>query len=181
MEQQHSRLGRWALIIGIVIVFTMFCNYAISLVYPAPEYDKYVIRTQVVKTYNNEADCLSVGGQWNENQNVPQEVVQPGTQKETGYCDAEYSIRLQYEEANKQYERTVFAILVVIGAALLIVGVSLSHIVLAPAFAGAGILSLLIASFRYWSFAGDGLRVVLLALALAGLLWVAVKKFGHTV
>ena len=41
----------------------------------------------------------------------------------------------------------------------------------------AGILSLIIGSMRYWSAMDDYLRVVILGLALAALIYIGIKKF----
>ena len=96
-----------------------------------------------------------------------------------GYCDPDFTTRKQYEAAQKTYERMAFFVLMILGVIVLIVGASIAHSVLSPALAWGGVLSLLIASTRYWSFAGDGLRVVLLACALGGLIYLAVKKFAE--
>jgi hypothetical protein len=50
--------------------------------------------------------------------------------------------------------------------------------VLALAFSWGGVLSLFIASLRYWSDANNILKVIILAIALGSLIWTAVKKFA---
>jgi hypothetical protein len=42
-----------------------------------------------------------------------------------------------------------------------------------------GVLSFIIASMRYWTSADDLIKVIILAIALAILIWVAVKKFKN--
>lgn len=178
MKQQTSHLARWSLIIGIVIVLNMFFSYAISLVYTAPVYDNYLARPQVVQPYTTQESCVAVGGQWTENiKGMP---VPKGEEEIQGYCDPDYTKRMQYEEANKSYERNVFIILVALGIVTLIGGILIEHAVLTLAFSWGGVLALLIASMRYWSNAGNLLKVGILTLALGGLIWVAVKKFGST-
>lgn len=172
-QMKHpSRFAKWSLVVGIVIVLNMFFNYAISLVYKAPEYPQ---PPQVVGNIETQADCLAVGGQWNANvYNVPDTKTAP-----TGYCDPDYTNRKTYEDAHKAYNRNVFIVLVILGIISIIVGVVATQEVLSTAFSWGGVLSLLIASMRYWSDAGNGIKVAILAVALVGLIYVAVKKFTY--
>ena len=62
MEHKQSTVGKWALVIGILIVMNLFFNYALSLVYTAPDYSTYFPQSQVVSTINTQQDCLAVGG-----------------------------------------------------------------------------------------------------------------------
>lgn len=174
-QMQPSRFVKWSLIVGIIIVINMFFNYAVSLVYKAPEYP--MSQPQVVEQYKTQEDCLSVGGQWTEN---PPEVkpVDPQAKYYKGYCDPDYTKRNQYEQDRKIYERTVFIILFVLGALILILGNVIKQEVLAIALSWGGVLSLIIASMRYWSNANNGLKVAILAVALGALMYLAVKRFS---
>jgi len=40
-----------------------------------------------------------------------------------------------------------------------------------------GVLSLVIASMRYWSSAHDATRLIILAVALGALIWIGIRKF----
>jgi uncharacterized membrane protein YhiD involved in acid resistance len=64
-----------------------------------------------------------------------------------------------------------------LGALILIIGTVIKQEVLAIALSWGGVLSLIIASMRYWSNANNGLKVAILAVALASLMYLAVKKF----
>ncbi len=150
---------------GIVIVMNLFFNYTLSLVYKAPDYNNYFSQSQVVPAITNEQNCVAVGGQWN--QMAPQ-----------GYCNPDFTKQQQYDVAQKQYDRTIFVALVVLGAISIVCGTLLENTVLSLAFAWGGVLSLFIASLRYWSDANNLLKVVILAIALGSLIWTAVKKFA---
>ena len=84
---------KWAMIVAIVIVLNMFFNYAISLVYKAPQYDDFVKQTQVVIPITNKDDCLKIGGQWTDP--VPltntMQASSPRLDNPTGYCDPNYT------------------------------------------------------------------------------------------
>ena len=174
MQTQPSRFVKWSLIVGIIIVVNMFFNYAVSLVYKAPEYPNS--QPQVVEQYRTQEDCTKIGGQWN-----PNVYPDPGTSVKSapkGYCDPDYTKRIQYEETRKTYERTVFIILFVLGALILILGSVIKQEVLAIALSWGGVLSLIIASVRYWSNANNGLKVAILGVALLALMYLAVKRFS---
>lgn len=176
MHTHTHQLAKWSLIAGIIIVLNMFFNYAISLVYKEPQFDFYITQPQVITPIETKESCMSVGGQWNENIYRDQTVTKEMMPK--GYCDPDYTKRMQYEEARKEYQRNVFLILVVLGIASLIGGVAARNELLAIAFSWGGVLSLIIASMRYWSAADTIIKVLILAVALAGLIYMALKKFG---
>ncbi|MDB5255053.1 MAG: protein of unknown function with transrane region [Candidatus Nomurabacteria bacterium] len=175
MEHKNSSFVKWSLVIGIVIVMNLFFNYAISLVYKAPNYQDYYRQEQVVPSIDTKEECIAVGGQWNE-QLVPKSS-EPVTVR-AGYCDPNYTKQQQYETAMKDYNKVVFLALVVLGVISLVGGTLLAHIVLSLAFSWGGVLSLFIASVRYWSDANNILKVLILAVALGSLIWVAIKKFA---
>lgn len=174
-QPKKSPLLKWSLIVGIVIVLNMFFNYALSLVYKEPQYPD--TRPQIVEQIKTADDCIAVGGQWTENL-APVEVKEKDQTK--GYCDPDYTARNQYEIDRKEYNRNVFMILVALGALVMGIGIALKEAleVVAIAFSWGGVLSLLIASMRYWSVADNLVKVLILAAALGALIWVAVKKFG---
>jgi len=128
-NQMHSRLAKWSLITGIVIVMNLFFNYALSLVYTSPDYARYI--------------------------------------SDQGF-----------ELAQRLYDLHIFIALVLLGAVSLIGGVLAENEVLSLAFSWGGVLSLFIASVRYWSDANNLLKVIILAIALGSLIWTAVKKFA---
>ncbi len=174
-KNHPSPLLRWSLIIGIVIVMNLFFNYALSLAYKAPDYNAYFPPTQVVSEIDTQADCLAVGGQWNAQivPKAPNGAVQP-----QGYCDQNYTKQQQFDAAQKQYDRVVFIVLVIVGVASIVTGSLVANELLSLAFSWGGVLSLFIASVRYWSDANNLLKVVILAIALGSLIWTAVKKFA---
>ena len=116
---------------------------------------------------------MTAGGQWN---SYPQKTVDGYN----GSCYQEYTCNNTYSVASTTYERNVFVILVVIGVILLVFGLisSAGGEVLTLALSWSGVLSLVVASIRYWSNATKWLQVLILFLALTALIYVAVKKFN---
>ena len=171
--QNTSKILKWSLIIGIVIVLNLFFNYALSLVYKQPEYDAYCPNTAQVVEANTKDSCVQKGGQWNENI-----AYAPQKTEAKGYCDLQFTCRNDYESARKTYERNVFVTLVVLGALCVAAGNFMKgNMVVNQSLSLAGVLSFVVASMRYWSSADDKIKVLILAIALAILIWVAVKKF----
>lgn len=178
----HSKLVSWSLIIGIVIVLNLFFNYAISLVYQAPEYENYCKQEQIVTQPQTAEECTTQGGQWSEPDPRTTPVYDAaGNPMKLGYCDTTFTCRGEYEDANQTYQRTVFITLVVLGVIVLIAGMFIgNNLVLSTSLAWGGVLSLVIASMRYWSSADNLLKVIILAVALAALIFMAVKKFSNS-
>ena len=84
METQ-SKVLKWSLIIGIVIVLNLFFNYVLSLAYKNPKFEAFCPVSQVIENISTQKQCVDVGGQWNPNnyaQPIPAEKIAP-----QGYCD----------------------------------------------------------------------------------------------
>ena len=171
---KQSSFVKISIIVAIVIVMNMFFNYAVSLVYKEPVMDSFIKPTQVVEVIVTKDKCIGVGGQWSENA-TPSE---KGKTEVQGYCNENYTKQLNYDSARKVYEKKVFITLVVLGILSLIAAGFISISILSIAFAWGGVLALVIASVRYWSQADNLAKVVILALALGILIWLAVKKFN---
>ncbi len=166
------------MIFGIMIVLNLFFNYALSLAYKSPEFNSFCPVEQVNISPDNQKACVDNGGQWN--QNTYYGPTPAGVKEPQGYCDLQFSCRQEYDAANKTYQRNVFVILVVLGALSVLVGnMFTTNPVIASGLSLAGVLSFLIASMRYWSSANDFIRVIILAIALGLLFWIALKKFKN--
>jgi len=182
METQ-SKVLKWALIIGIVIVLNMFFNYALSLIYKNPKFEAFCPTAQVIENINTQKQCVDIGGQWNSNY-YAQPAPTPTTPVEKlvpqGYCDQQFTCRANYDTAQKTYDRNVFITLVLLGAICVALGNFLkSNALISIALSLAGVLSFIIASMRYWTSADDLIKVIILAIALGILIWVAIKKFRN--
>ncbi len=177
--KKQSSVFKWALIIAIVIVTNLFFNYATSLVYVEPNYEKYCPADVYNRAYENKNQCLENGGMWSE-QVVPVDTKITNAKKTeiTGYCNPTYTCQKKYDGASKLYDRNIFIVLVSLGVLIILAGAFVSVPLLSIAFSWSGVLSLVIASMRYWGSADSIVRVIILGAALVALIWLAVKKFG---
>ena len=179
--ETKPKVLKWALIIGIVVVLNLFFNYAISLFYKEPDYNVYFRQPQVVEPITTKEACLQVGGQWTENptyykgEQAPVPVTSPQI---TSYCNPDFTKQQEFSDAQKVYQRTIFIILVVLGVISLALGAFLVNEIVTLGLSWGGVLSLIIASMRYWSSADNLIRVLILGFALIVLIWLAIKKFG---
>lgn len=182
--ETKPKLLKWALIIGIVVVLNLFLNYSISLFYKEPDYNNYFPQQQVVEPITTKEACLAVGGQWNENTNVMPKGIYPtptSPQINNSYCDPNFTKQQEFSNAQKVYQRNVFIMLVVLGVISLLLGAFIPNEIITLGLSWGGVLSLIIASMRYWSTADNVVRVIILAFALGALIWLAVKKFGNKI
>ena len=173
-EKKPSKFVQVSIIVAIVIVLNLFSNYAVSLVYNEPAYEDFIKPEQIVENVPTKDKCVSIGGQWNEF-SYPDE---KGRTKVDGNCNSNYTNQLNYDKARASYEKKVFITLIIFGVLLLALAGFLSIAILSISFAWGGVLSLIIASIRYWSLADSIFKVIILALALVLLIWLAVKKFN---
>ncbi len=177
--KKGSGFTKWAMVIAIVVVLNLFFNYAISLVYKSPQYENYFPTTQVVEPITNKEDCLKVGGQWTDpdtRYQTPEPVAGMKTAPSVGYCDPNYTKQMEFTAATKAYSRTVFIILVVLGVISLALAAAFANVILSLAFSWGGVLSIIIASMRYWSDADNLFKVIILAMALGALIYLALRK-----
>jgi hypothetical protein len=179
--QTQSKVLKWSLIIGIVIVLNMFFNYALSLVYKNPKFEIFCPNnSQVVEVVNTQKQCIDMGGQWNPNTYTQPTPVSLDKTIPQGYCDQQFTCRNNFDAAQKVYDRNVFITLVILGAICVALGNFFAgNILISIALSLAGVLSFIIASMRYWGSADDLIKVIILAIALAILISVAVKKFKN--
>lgn len=175
-KKKRSTVTKWALILGIAIVVNLFLTYLVDVLYNAPEYTVFCPEKQVNEAIETEAACLKVGGQWNEN--IQPKVESPGMPIPAGYCDPTFTCSKQFQDTLSVYNRNVFIVFVLAGILLLMGSVYLGQAeVISLGLSFGGILALVVGSTRYWSDMNDILRVIILGVALAGLLYVAWKKF----
>lgn len=163
----NKTIIRWSLAISIAIVLNLFFNFTIKLVYDAPKFDDFCPQNQVTIQPDNQELCVAKGGSW---------TVGPEF-KAGSYCDLNFTCQKQFESASQIYNRNVFVALVILGLVALIAGFWLSaYSAVSTGLSLGGILSFIVGTIRYWSDMNDYLRVIILAIILAVLIWLGIKK-----
>lgn len=179
----NKNILKWALIIGIIIVLNLFFHFATKLVYSEPKFEDFCQTKQVNIQPEGEKACIAAGGAWNGNPNekVPTPVNLNGEIKPvvaSGYCDTYFTCQKNFNTARDLYNRNIFLVLVGLGVTSIIIGLALAtNPVISVGLSYGGILSFIVGTIRYWSAMDDYLRVIVLGLALAVLVWLGLKKF----
>jgi len=170
---KKSKAKNIILAIAIAILFVMFIAYAIETIYPSPKYEDYCVQ----RMYENKTQCESLGGQWNypnDNLNVA-EGKEPIPSPELGYC-INTKCSDDYTSKTEIYNRNIFFISLIIGIVTIIVAVLLSLESVSSGFMAGGVLLIIYGTIRYWGSLSNWLRTLMLALALAVLVWIGYKK-----
>ncbi|MBI2046437.1 MAG: hypothetical protein HYT28_03405 [Parcubacteria group bacterium] len=182
-DKKQSRWLKWLLIVGTVIILNLFINSLIKVVYHEPLYTNFCEEKQVKIIPDTKDSCLAIDGQWTDDLFVQKRLLsgEPVAmpvieQQRAGYCDPDFTCRKGYDTALNVYERNVFVAWVVAGVLALIAGFFLKLEVVSLSLSLGGVVSLVIGSMRYWSRMDDTLRLVVLGVALAVLIWVGIKK-----
>ncbi len=149
-------IKKWALAIGIAIVFNLFENYGIATFSDEPAYSDFCEET----FYPRPAKL---------DENITQAEFEALNEKQKQCNEA-------YNEARKVYDGNVFIILVVLGVIAVLAGVFIQVQAVASGFLFGGILSVMIGTLRNWSHLADVWRFVILGLVLALLVWIGFKK-----
>ncbi len=179
-----SVILKWALILGIVIVLNLFFQYAIDVFYKAPAYENFCKSEQVTIIPDTKDKCVTEGGQWTEDPVLRAQPVAVDSYGKTkplvGSCNIYFTCQKEFDGVQKVYNRNIFIALIALGVISLLGGFALAvYEAVSLGFSLGGVLSLVIATIRYWSDMDDRLRVVVLGFALATLIYVAVKKFKN--
>jgi len=183
MKMDRYTIQKIALTLSLIIVLNLLFNYAIFAFYSSPKYDDFCGK-ETRQNYDNKDSCEAIGGEWvayNQGRPYPKPIrVAPSGEEyleSTEYCDTTKSCREQYDEDRNFYNRNVFIMLVSLGTVSFIAGFFL---VAVPAISSGllfgGLLSMFIGNVRYWSDMSEYLRLIVLVVVLASLIWLGYRK-----
>lgn len=168
-----SKIKQGLMTISIVIVLCFFIFYAIEVFYPSPEYQDFCDRTTYPgKMVFTQAQCEDASGTWTEWPcRTGDENCEP-----SGNCDFYKECKEDYDAVREPYERNVFFVSMVIGLVLLFAGLALKGASVSTGIMGGGVITLFIGLARYWGELNDYLRLVILGVILALLIWMGYTK-----
>ncbi len=194
--------------ISIAIIFAFFIGFGISAFYESPERSDFCDEDKLFRAYQTEEECVAQGGKWqafserpmlekpvpalmddqllctrtytsNEDEYILNCRSQGMTRETEGYCDVDFYCHQQYEDVNEIYNRHVFIIAAIIGLiTMLIGGFVLKHESVSPGIMGGGLITIIYGVIRYWRYAGDKLRVIILGIILVMLIYFAYKRLS---
>jgi len=158
--------------IAIALISVFFFVYAIQSVYPGPEYQNFCEDRIPIKEITTVTECEANNGEWIEYPNKE-------NLDRNGYCDTYTKCSKEYDQAREPYERNVFFINLVIGIALVILGIALALPSVSSGLMGGGVIMLIYGTIRNWGNLSDILRTIMLGIALVILIWLGYKRLNN--
>ena len=155
----------------IAIVFASLVGYAIEVFDESPDWQDFCGKVRAPKVIGEGEDRIV------ETQESCEADV--GAKCMNGYCNYNYQCEMDYETAEDKHSLTVFLVAVPAGLIALFVGVVLGLPSVSSGLMLGGVFSIFYGTVRYWDNFSDVVRVVILAIALALLIWLGYKKLGH--
>ena len=154
MNEKKSKIAKWSLIFGIVILLNLFINISLDLIYQSPSYNDFC---------SNELRYPQA--------EVSEEEMQKNYEEQQKCSD-------EYQSARESFEKNVFITLIAIGVVIYLVSlIGKLNYVLSTSLSFAAVLNFIIASMRYWSSANEFFKLIILGIALAILIGIGIKKF----
>ena len=166
------------LIIAIALILAFFVGYGIEVFDPTPDYSHFDLKFQTIYT---EEECQAQGGAWIRdnvyNAPVParEETLRPEPSA-SGLCQAPYE-KIKLERS--QHDKIVFIVAVIAGVIAVVVGLLLNKDTISTGIVSGGVLLLLYGTIRYWRYANNILKFILLGITLAILIWIAYKRLDQ--
>ena len=179
-------IKKLALTIAVGILLALFIGFLIDAIYNSPKYEDFctpstrpmyekVPYPELINTsncpklnYNDSiyATCTQDKGY------VAYKTDNNGCQVNP-YCE---TCSVEFDKANKWYSRNLFFILAPISIALIIIGMFLALEAIGSGFILGGILTLIYATIRVFGDLSKVMRVILLGIELALVIWIGYKK-----
>ncbi len=176
MSETLSKWKKLALSLAILVVINVFFNVGLETFYPSPRYENYCSDKAMQaqewgKDLSTVESCHEEAGTW----------MQPATG--VAYCQVDMNVYYtecneEYQTALQPYQRNGFIALTVLGTLTLLLGLLAGGLPMSVAngFLYGGVLSLVIATMRYWAYMDDSLQFIVSGVALALLIFVGIKR-----
>ncbi len=171
---KHATKMNWKqklLALAIAIVTVSFIFTAIYMVFDRPVYEDFCgERAPVPLEVETAEACTGAGGEWIAFEGAPAEV------RSEGYCDFYSECSKTHDDASLEFRRNVFIIALIAGLVILIGGMFVPASAVSAGLMGGGLLTLFIGIMQYWDEIANVVRLLILGIALAILIWVGIKK-----
>ena len=156
--------------IAIIILTISVAVYGINIFYDKPEYRDFCGEFKTAEIIDNQERCEAIGGQWNE-EGIPRRIDDITI---TGYCDRDYTCRMEYESAQEKYSKNIFLIALPLGIIFIAVGAIVFGLeAVGAGLMGGGVGIILYGVGAFWRFADDWLKFILSLVGLIAVIWLA--------
>lgn len=156
--------------IAIIILTISVAVYGINIFYGKPEYADFCREFKTAEVIDNQERCEEIGGKWNED-GFPRSLNGEGV---TGFCDRDYTCRMEFEDAQEKYSRNVFLFALPFGIVVIAVGAFVFGLeAVGAGLMGGGVGIILYGVGAFWRFADDWLKFILSLVGLIAVIWLA--------
>lgn len=157
--------------IAIIILTISVAVYGINIFYDRPEYSDFCEEFKTAEVIDNQQRCEEIGGKWN-GDGIPRPVADG--KSVSGFCDRDYTCRMELEDAQKKHSRNIFLIALPLGILVIALGAFVFGLeAVGAGLMGGGIGIILYGTGGFWRFADDWLKFVLSLVGLVALIWLA--------
>ncbi len=171
-KASHLNIRQKLVVVAVALLFALFVGYGIEVFDPSLYYE------DVCPTPDDKETCEAQGSLWRADYQVNPETGE-ATSLNTGWCDQRKDCQDEWNRVAGSHDKIVFIVSLIVGLLAIVCGILfLRNEVIGVGIISGGILLLLYGSIRYWNYASDVLKFILLGLALAVLVWIGYKKLG---
>ena len=157
--------------IVIAIVLISFVIYLKESVYPGPEWDDYCGEVRGPKFARGFEEPVEII-----NQTSCEE--EEGAKWRNGYCDYNYQCQKEYDKVEEKNNLVVFLVAVPAGLISIGVGIALALPSVSFGLLLGGVILTFVGTVSYWDNFSNWIRVIILGIVLAVLIWLGYKKLG---
>ena len=153
--------------IAIIILTVSVAVYGVNILYDEPDYTDFCGEFKPAELIDNQERCEEIGGKWNGN-GIPRTISAIDSRTVTGFCDRDYTCRMELEDAREKYSRNVFLFTLPFGIVVIAIGAFVFGLeAVGAGLMGGGIGIILYGVGAFWRFADDWLKFIL---SLVGLI-----------
>ena len=148
-----------------------FIIYLIEVFHSSPEWEDYCGAVKAPRMAIEEkgeiieidqATCEQDGGTWRDN-----------------YCDYQYECQKQFDEANDKHRYVIFLTAVPAGLIAVAIGIILALPSVSTGLMIGGVFLTIYGTANYWDNFSNWIKVTVLGIVLALLIWLGYKKLGN--
>ncbi|PIZ50821.1 hypothetical protein COY27_05890 [Candidatus Woesearchaeota archaeon CG_4_10_14_0_2_um_filter_33_13] len=155
--------------IAIAVIFALFIGYGIEVFHDSPNVDDFC--NPNLYDIKNQSSCEQNNGTWQKYQQL-----EPKIEGQEGFCQTPEKCYRDYDLIQSGHDKIVFIACIIIGLIAIVAGILLRKEIIGTGFLSGGILVILYGTLRYWRYADEVLKFVLLGIVLAVLIWIGYKK-----
>jgi len=164
------------IVLGFAIfLLTMFVGiYGMSTLFgDSPEYQDYCSEFKTAQVIESAEQCEAIGGQWNDDAYPRPVRIGDGESVDVyGYCDRDYTCRMELEADQEKYHKKVFLVALPLGIIILAIGAlvfGLESVGGGLMLGGVGIIIYGVGGF--WRFTEDWMKFEMSLVGLVAVIW----------